>query len=132
MKLEALARGQTRPAVPRGLWRIDPAGRLDLLPLLAWLADWSGFAGEAAAVFHTVLSEAVVAWAVTAARAQGLQTVALGGGCFLNEWLRTAIPQGLAAVGLSVILPRSVPPNDGAISLGQAWVAAATLRQRRN
>jgi hydrogenase maturation protein HypF len=53
----------------------------------------------------------------------GLTTVALCGGCLLNRHLRAALPSRMETAGLKVLQPRCMPPNDGAISLGQAWVA---------
>jgi hydrogenase maturation protein HypF len=53
-----------------------------------------------------------------------LSRVVLGGGVFQNAILAAAIPRRLAAEGRQVFLPRELPPGDGAISLGQAWVAA--------
>ena len=37
-------------------------------------------------------------------------------------------PDGLSAVGCRVLVPRALSPNDGAISFGQAAVAATLLR----
>jgi hydrogenase maturation protein HypF len=49
----------------------------------------------------------------------------LSGGVFQNRLLleRTAVV--LERVGLRVLVPRLLPPNDGGISFGQAAVAAA-------
>ena len=69
------------------------------------------------------LVDGLVAWVIDAAESTGLTTVALCGGCLLNRHLRNALPSRLQTRGLEVLQPRCMPPNDGAISLGQAWVA---------
>ena len=55
----------------------------------------------------------------------GARTAVLSGGVFQNRLLLERCLSGLAEGGLSVLIPRELPPNDGAISYGQAVVAAA-------
>ena len=52
-----------------------------------------------------------------------LDTVAFGGGCFLNALLSTLLRERLEARGLTVLAPQRLSPGDGAIAVGQAWVA---------
>ena len=54
-----------------------------------------------------------------------VNTVALSGGCFQNEFLHVNFEQRLAALGFRVLTHRQVPPNDGGVSLGQAVIANA-------
>jgi hydrogenase maturation protein HypF len=127
MRLEALARRHgSVPAAP--LWGIEASGRLDLLPLLETLADWRGTPEHGAALFHATLAAALAALALDAAAAHGHDAIALCGGCLCNGVLRDALSTGLAAAGMRVLHAERAPPNDGAISLGQAWVALATGR----
>jgi hydrogenase maturation protein HypF len=54
--------------------------------------------------------------------------VALGGGCFQNARLLQSVTRYLDEAGLEVLAPLALGPNDGAISYGQAAVAAARIR----
>jgi hydrogenase maturation protein HypF len=126
MRLEGLV---TETTVLADGWRID-GGILNLLPLLGRLAD--GIAPAAgAALFHGTLIAALVEWAAAAAAARSLGKVALSGGCFLNKVLSEGVAAGLTARGIEPLIARAVPPNDGGLSLGQAFIAAAALAQRR-
>jgi hydrogenase maturation protein HypF len=65
------------------------------------------------------------------AETTGLRTVALGGGVFQNARLLESLTTRLAAEGFRTLVPRALPPNDGAISYGQAVVAAALLAREQ-
>ncbi|ABQ34199.1 carbamoyltransferase HypF [Bradyrhizobium sp. BTAi1] len=125
MKLEALVREPVTLA--RG-WSIRD-GVLSLRPLLAHLIEGNLEAAEAAALFHGTLAAACVDLIATAARATGIEIVTLSGGCFLNAHLATQIIRGCRAAGLDARLPRQLPPNDGGLSLGQAWIAGQRVIQ---
>lgn len=127
MLLEGLAESHGEVASMPGGYRLRDDGQLDLLPLMARLADEAN-SGFGAALFHATLAEALVDWALRAARAEGLDTIALGGGCFLNHILARNLMRLLTQSGLTVLMPLNTPPNDGGLSLGQAWVAM--LQQR--
>ena len=126
MLLEGLAeRDGGAAAPPAGGWSLGPGG-LDLLPLLAALAD-AEERGPAAAQFHATVAAALADWVIGAAREQDVAAVALSGGCFLNDLLTRALIGRLEHAGLRVLTARRLPPNDGGLSLGQAWVARQTL-----
>ena len=57
----------------------------------------------------------------------GLSLVVLAGGVFQNRLLLESVCAGLQSAGLRVLTPECLPPNDGAISYGQAAIAAATM-----
>ncbi len=126
MRLEGLVR---EPRVLPGGWRIE-GGVLDVLPLLGRLADDIGPA-DGAALFHGTLIAGLVEWAAAAASAHCLRTVALSGGCFLNKVLSEGLAAGLNERGLEPLVARAVPPNDGGLSLGQAYVAGSALLNGR-
>ena len=125
MKLEAYVR---TPRIVQDGWTIEH-GVLSLFPLLDRLADDGGDPVDGAELFHGTLAAACVDWIVRAARETGLTTVTLSGGCFLNAILSDEIGRGCVAAGLVPLLPRQLPPNDGGLSLGQAWIAALQFEQ---
>jgi hydrogenase maturation protein HypF len=103
-------------------WSID-AGVLDLRALLGALAEPGMDVRTGSNRFHGTLIAALAAWVVQAASATGLRQVALSGGCLLNRVLAEGLSAALRERGLTPLLPRLLPPNDGAISLGQVFVA---------
>jgi hydrogenase maturation protein HypF len=122
MELEALAHrhGPVSPLADGFHLRSD--GVLDLLPLLARLADGAE-PGAGAACFHATLALALSEWLRWAGERTGIQHVALGGGCFLNRLLTAQLRSRLETLGWRVLTARQTPPNDGGLSLGQAWIA---------
>ncbi len=131
MELEALAGRRTASEIRVGLergedgaWVIDP---LHLLAVLGSHRQRGDDVSDLAADFH-----ASVAWATAEvlrrlADETGVRTVALGGGTFQNARLLTSLVRRLRGFGLTVLWPRRLSPNDGAVSYGQAAVAAARL-----
>lgn len=45
----------------------------------------------------------------------------------MNAVLTEGLIEGFARHGVTALVPRRVPANDGGLSLGQAWVAAHHL-----
>jgi hydrogenase maturation protein HypF len=124
MELEALV---GTPRVEPNGWRVV-SGVLDLKSLMQRIAQPNLHAVIGAELFHGTLAAALADWAGDAANKTGISSVALGGGCFLNRVLTETLVPMLRARGLVPLLARAVPPNDGGLSLGQAWVAASALR----
>jgi hydrogenase maturation protein HypF len=56
---------------------------------------------------------------------EGVDSIALGGGCLANRLLREGLSAEHAELGIRVLLPRALPPGDGGIAYGQAVLAAA-------
>ncbi|MBL8398878.1 MAG: carbamoyltransferase HypF [Candidatus Accumulibacter sp.] len=104
-------------------WRIDQ-GKLDLLPLFAALADEKR-PDRGAALFHATLIAALDDWVRSVA--PGEKMVVGSGGCFLNQILVRGLRTRLGAQGTRLIEARQVPPNDGGVAVGQAWVALQHL-----
>ena len=86
--------------------------------MIAELAD-AADVPRASARFHATL----VAMIVAVADREGMRTVALSGGCFQNVLLAELTCAALSQRGFRPLLPTAVPPGDGGLALGQAWVA---------
>ena len=103
---------------------------LDLLlhRLLALMAHLPSPAAQAAALFHVALADALARAAIQAAQKHQVHAIALSGGCCFNHILRTRLQHSLTQAGLSVHLPTNSAYGDAGLALGQAWVAAHSLR----
>jgi hydrogenase maturation protein HypF len=128
MLLEGLAERHGNVAALAAGYAFTAENNLSFLPLLATLADCKA-AAYGAAMFHATLAQGLGDWVLCAARRSGIKHVALGGGCFLNSLLTQALIDGLSAQGLNVLTAQQLPPNDGAISLGQASIALLQISQ---
>ncbi len=122
MLLEGAAERHGTVAADPSLYAIGGGNELDLTPLLMHLADERD-TGQGAALFHATLVAALAAWVERAALERGLTAIAGGGGCFMNAILARGLAAALARRGLALLEAREVPPNDGGLALGQAWVA---------
>jgi hydrogenase maturation protein HypF len=132
MELEALAAAADPSVAPYpvdgpvlrdGLAVLQPAS------LLRALLDDSlagRHRGECALAFHRGLSRLFADATAQVAREQRLRDVFLTGGCVQNAVFVRELTSELRHRGLSVWQHRTVPPNDGGISFGQAaWALAA-------
>lgn len=77
--------------------------------------------------FHIAITHATTHIASEICAREGLDTVALSGGVFMNRLLLQLLTRELKSVGLTVLVPHSVPVNDGCIAYGQAAIARALL-----
>lgn len=117
------------PALQNG-WEITPEGVLNLLPTLLYLADVSDVAQDveqSAAIFHATLVAALLDWLQQVSQQTGINTIACGGGCFLNKLLVTELRARCHTAGLTMFTAQAIAPGDSAIALGQAWVAAQLI-----
>jgi hydrogenase maturation protein HypF len=105
-------------------WEIDPR------PIVRGVFD-DLFAHCAPATisarFHNTLAAATIELARAALSMHGDLPVVLSGGCFQNARLAESILDGLRP-DVRAFMNRDVPPGDGGIALGQAFVADAKLR----
>ena len=113
---------------------IEGTDRLCLDPSPMWRAILEDLrhdppAGTIAARFHRGLARALTELAARLAEENGLDTVALSGGCFQNETLFRLVHEGLDGRGLHVLSHSKVPANDGGLALGQAVIALAAIQK---
>ncbi len=131
----AAGRGRPGPSYPFVIH--DPAAGnggdaapalVDWAPMLEALLDGlreGAAAADLARRFHDTLAEMIVA----VASRQGLERVALSGGCFQNRYLTERTVTRLRAAGFRPFWHQRIPPNDGGIAVGQ--VAAAVWKATR-
>lgn len=79
--------------------------------------------------FHIAIAHATTHIARKICTRECLDTVALSGGVFMNRLLLQLLTRELKSMGLTVLVPHTVPVNDGCIAYGQAAVASARLAQ---
>jgi hydrogenase maturation protein HypF len=122
MLLEGAADAYGAAVADPALYTVTSDNELDLTALVMRVAE-DRQVGRAAALFHATLIDALAAWVAQAAVQLDLDTVAGGGGCFLNAILARGLRPALHRRGVTLLEARAVPPNDGGLALGQAWIA---------
>jgi hydrogenase maturation protein HypF len=117
---------------PAGTYPFTLSGENDLLAV-HWNGMAAGLIADAmervppetiARRFHDTMAAAILAAASRLAEGHGARHVILSGGVFQNATLLASVLAGLRRKKLAPLIHRQVPPNDGGISLGQAYYAA--------
>ncbi|HWC27134.1 MAG TPA: carbamoyltransferase HypF, partial [Solirubrobacteraceae bacterium] len=130
IELEALADRDALDPYPLEIEHGASAIALDPRPtILAVLGDLDAGVpvGTISARFHAALARATTDALVLVAARRELDSAVLSGGVFQNRLLLEQTAAGLADAGLRVLVPETLPPNDGQIAFGQVAVAAARL-----
>ena len=84
---------------------------------------------ELALGFHIAIARSSAHIAREICACEGIGTVALSGGVFMNRLLLQLLTRELKTAGLTVLIPHTVPVNDGCIAYGQAAIARTRLAQ---
>ena len=79
--------------------------------------------------FHIAIARSSTRVASKICTREGIDTVALSGGVFMNRLLLQLLTRELKDAGLAVLVPHTAPVNDGCIAYGQAAIARACLAQ---
>lgn len=79
--------------------------------------------------FHIAIARSSARIAREICAREGIDTVAPSGGVFMNRLLLQLLTRKLKDAGLTVLIPQTVPVNDGCIAYGQAAIACARLAQ---
>jgi len=74
--------------------------------------------------FHATMAKIILAVAQKTRDTRGVRTVAFSGGVFQNRVMSSLARRLLLENDFQVLTNRMVPPNDGGVSLGQAWLAS--------
>ncbi|MHC4842688.1 MAG: Kae1-like domain-containing protein, partial [Planctomycetota bacterium] len=85
-------------------------------------------AGMISAKFHNTMAEALLEMTRKVRNKTHLNTAALSGGVFCNRYLTNRLIEALRRDGFNVLYNRVVPSNDGGLSLGQAAIAATSIK----
>ncbi|HEY4452114.1 MAG TPA: carbamoyltransferase HypF [Solirubrobacteraceae bacterium] len=130
IELEAACDPAERGAYPIALREQDERITIDpretIAAILADLAAGTSL-GAVATRFHGAIAAGTVQALSRAADASATELVVLCGGVFQNRRLLETTLAGLHTEGLRAIVPERLPLGDGAISYGQAAVAARRL-----
>lgn len=108
----------------------DGSFTVDARPLVRAILEDRASGVPAATIaqrFHDGFCEGVARAAIAVARGAGVGRVALSGGVFMNRLVLSGVRLRLEEAGLTVLLPREMPVNDGCIAYGQAAVARARM-----
>ncbi|MDA8390277.1 MAG: carbamoyltransferase HypF [Gammaproteobacteria bacterium] len=128
MMLEGLAARFEASKPLDGGYTITDDGEISFLPTLDFLRTCPDPA-TGAAIFHATLAAGLAAWIGRAMERTGIRQVALAGGCFANGILQERLYAALEEQKVTVYGAVCVPPNDGGLSLGQAWVAMCAMQE---
>ncbi|MBI3610781.1 MAG: carbamoyltransferase HypF [Nitrospirae bacterium] len=103
-------------------FQMDDCLNIDWEPMISGILDdlkREISVGIISAKFHNTLAGIIV----DVAKRAGEERIVLTGGCFQNKYLTERAVRELEAAGFRPYWHQRVPPNDGGIALGQAFVA---------
>jgi hydrogenase maturation protein HypF len=103
---------------------------LNVLPTIHDIIEDKRDTADKAYLFHRTLARGFADMAIMAGKEYNISTVGLTGGVFQNMMLLEMTKDFLEKEGFSVLIHSEVPPNDGGISLGQAFLAAGKLLKK--
>ncbi|HEV2058920.1 MAG TPA: carbamoyltransferase HypF [Solirubrobacteraceae bacterium] len=130
VELEAVADRAAADPYPLEFEHRGQTVALDPRPMIRAVLDDVAAGVPVAAIsarFHAGLARATADVLVIIAERQDLQLAVLSGGVFQNRLLLELTLDALQEAGLHVLVPQTLPPNDGQIAFGQVAVAAARL-----
>jgi hydrogenase maturation protein HypF len=120
IELEAIADPKTQGDYPFEMreYVVDP---LPIIRAIVRDLEAGVNKGQIAMRFHRTVSKMILKVAQRAREERGLQEVVLSGGCFQNLLLLELTTSLLEGDSFKVYTHHKVPPNDGGLSLGQAY-----------
>jgi hydrogenase maturation protein HypF len=132
--LEARAGSKSGGCYPFEIATESKPWQIDVRPLIKQIAHEVLHGQSSANVsvcFHATIAYIIRTVCDKVRGETGLRNICLSGGTFQNRILMGSTLRLLRAAGFEVFTHARIPANDGGISLGQAAVAAARLREGR-
>jgi len=83
-------------------------------------------AGSIALEFHRWVAASMLAVVQRIRTCDALETIGCTGGVFQNALLLELVSDLMDGSGIRILTHRGLPPNDGNLALGQAWLASAS------
>ena len=127
----ALEAGQGEKRYSFGYGENHPM-EIDAAPVIGGLLEDIGSGIEPAAIaaaFHESVAAMIVDTAARLAGLNGCAVAVMSGGVFQNRLLCERVIDLSSGTGIDFLMHRTVPPNDGGISLGQVQIAAAMIER---
>ncbi len=120
MLLEALAEGIQADALSLPLIKDDDGiVRIDWTPLVQMLMDNNLSKVYRARCFHESMAECICQISLPYCEQHNDLTIGLSGGVFQNQLLVGLIRRRLDKYNVSIVMPASIPVNDGGLCVGQ-------------
>jgi len=124
MKLESLA------MKGRDILKIEPiidGDSLDTTQILLMIFEKRDktFKADLSRSAHTYLAKGLASLAVEKAYEKGVETIGFSGGVAYNQIITFNMRRIVESSGLRFLVHEAVPPGDGGISLGQAFIAGS-------
>lgn len=130
--LEAAAAGKRGRVLSR-LVSVQPSGP-DIIDLRALLLSLEGRCDipSAAADFHSTLAFILAEALALEAEKYNTRKICAAGGCTLNTLLMQQLRERLESKGLTLYEAGRIPPGDGGIALGQAYILLMQQRSKHH
>ena len=110
----------------------DHPMEIDAAPVIGGILEDIGAGVEPAviaAAFHESAAAMIVDITVRLAGLNGCASAVMSGGVFQNRLLCERVMELSSGTGIEFLMHRTVPPNDGGLSLGQVQIAAARIER---
>ena len=119
MLLEALAETSQAEAVILPITKEGDVDRIDWRPLIIMINDKSLSKSYRARCFHETLAQCISEISIKYSNKYESLMVGLSGGVFQNQLLVSLIRQRLNNKNINIVMPESIPVNDGGLCAGQ-------------
>ncbi len=119
MLLEALAETTQADAITLPIINEDGVDRIDWQPLIVMLNDKSLVKAYRARCFHETMAQCITEISIKYSNEYKDLSIGLAGGVFQNQLLVSLVRQKFDENNLRLIIPESIPVNDGGLCAGQ-------------